>query len=45
VLEQAHNAGDHKILVARGVAIDHASPAAPLLYHMGAFPTDPGALR
>ena len=45
VLEQSHDAGDHKILVARGVAIDHASPAAPLLYHKGAFPspTDPAA--
>lgn len=44
VLEQAHDAGDHKILVARGMAIDHASPAAPLLYHMGAFPGDPQSM-
>ena len=45
VLEQAHDAGDHRILVARGVAIDHASPAVPLLYHKGVFPNpiDPAA--
>ena len=45
VLEQAHDAGDHRILVARGVAIDHASTGAPLLYHRGAFPSpsDPAA--
>jgi flavin reductase (DIM6/NTAB) family NADH-FMN oxidoreductase RutF len=45
VLEQSHDAGDHKILIARGVAIDHASAAPPLLYHRGAFPspTDPAA--
>ena len=45
VLEQAHDAGDHKILVARGVSIDHASAAPPLLYHRGAFPSpsDPAA--
>lgn len=42
-LEQAHVAGDHKVLIGRGVAIDHASAASPLLYHRGAFPspTDP----
>jgi 3-hydroxy-9,10-secoandrosta-1,3,5(10)-triene-9,17-dione monooxygenase reductase component len=45
VLDQAHDAGDHRILVARGVAIDHVSAAAPLLYHRGAFPSpsDPAA--
>ncbi|HEY2177803.1 MAG TPA: flavin reductase family protein [Caulobacteraceae bacterium] len=44
-LEQAHDAGDHRILIARGVAIDHLSTAAPLLYHRGAFPSpsDPAA--
>jgi len=44
-LEQAHVAGDHKILVGRGVRIDHASAAGPLLYHKGAFPSpaDPTA--
>ncbi|HXV00639.1 MAG TPA: flavin reductase family protein [Caulobacteraceae bacterium] len=45
VLEQAHDAGDHRILVARGVSIEHVSAAAPLLYHRGAFPSpsDPAA--
>ena len=38
-LEQAHMAGDHKIIVGRGVSIDHASTAGPLLYHKGAFPS------
>lgn len=44
-LEQAHDAGDHRILVARGIAIDQTSAAAPLLYHKGAFPSpsDPAA--
>ncbi|MGH6991774.1 MAG: flavin reductase family protein [Caulobacteraceae bacterium] len=38
-LEGAHVAGDHKIVVGRGVRIDHASPATPLLYHKGSFPS------
>ncbi len=38
VLEDAHLAGDHKIVVGRGVRIDHASAAPPLLYHKGVFP-------
>jgi flavin reductase (DIM6/NTAB) family NADH-FMN oxidoreductase RutF len=44
-LEQSHAAGDHKILVGRGLRIDHASTAAPLLYHKGSFPNpiDPKA--
>ena len=44
-LEQAHDAGDHRILIGRGLAIDHASASAPLLYHRGAFPSpnDPAA--
>jgi flavin reductase (DIM6/NTAB) family NADH-FMN oxidoreductase RutF len=44
VLEQAHAAGDHKIMVGRGVHLEHAS-GPPLLYHKGAFPspTDPAA--
>ena len=44
-LEQAHAAGDHMILVGRGVAVDHASADGPLLYHRGEFPslTDPKA--
>ena len=39
VLEQAHGAGDHKIVVGRGVRISHKSPAPPLLYHKGSFPS------
>lgn len=38
VLEAAHGAGDHKILVGRGVRINHNSIAPPLIYHKGAFP-------
>lgn len=38
-LEQAHAAGDHMILIGRGLRIDHASGALPLLYHRGAFPS------
>ena len=37
-LESAHDAGDHKILVGRGLRISHNSAAPPLLYHRGAFP-------
>jgi 3-hydroxy-9,10-secoandrosta-1,3,5(10)-triene-9,17-dione monooxygenase reductase component len=38
VVEAAHAAGDHKIVVGRGAHIDHNSTAPPLLYHKGAFP-------
>jgi flavin reductase (DIM6/NTAB) family NADH-FMN oxidoreductase RutF len=38
LLESAHGAGDHKIVVGRGVRINHNSAAPPLLYHKGAFP-------
>jgi 3-hydroxy-9,10-secoandrosta-1,3,5(10)-triene-9,17-dione monooxygenase reductase component len=38
LLEQAHVAGDHTIVVARPVRIEHASAVPPLLYHRGAFP-------
>ena len=38
VVEDIHPAGDHVIVVGRGVRIDHASAAAPLLYHKGGFP-------
>lgn len=46
-LEQAHVAGDHKILIGRGLRIDDASGAAPLLYHKGVFPdpADPAAWK
>jgi flavin reductase (DIM6/NTAB) family NADH-FMN oxidoreductase RutF len=37
-LESAHEAGDHTIVVGRGLRIDHTSPVPPLLYHRGAFP-------
>ena len=38
VVESAHAAGDHRIIVGRGLRISHASTATPLLYHKGAFP-------
>lgn len=37
-LESVHEAGDHKIVVGRGLRVSHNSAAAPLLYHKGAFP-------
>jgi flavin reductase (DIM6/NTAB) family NADH-FMN oxidoreductase RutF len=37
-LESAHAAGDHMIVVGRGLRIEHASTVPPLLYHRGAFP-------
>jgi 3-hydroxy-9,10-secoandrosta-1,3,5(10)-triene-9,17-dione monooxygenase reductase component len=37
-LEAIHPGGDHVIAVGRGVRIDHASAALPLLYHRGQFP-------
>ena len=44
-LEQAHSAGDHKVLIGRGIHIEHATTGPPLLYHKGGFPspTDPAA--
>jgi 3-hydroxy-9,10-secoandrosta-1,3,5(10)-triene-9,17-dione monooxygenase reductase component len=39
MVEAIHPAGDHVIVVGRGVRIDHASSAAPLLYHRGGFPS------
>ena len=39
VLETAHAAGDHKIVVGRGAHIDHNYAAPPLLYHKGLFPS------
>lgn len=38
VVEHAHVAGDHLIVVGRGRRIDHASAEPPLLYHKGDFP-------
>jgi flavin reductase (DIM6/NTAB) family NADH-FMN oxidoreductase RutF len=39
-----HAAGDHLIAVGRGLRIEHASTAAPLLYHRGQYPKlTPGA--
>ncbi|HEV2362744.1 MAG TPA: flavin reductase family protein [Caulobacteraceae bacterium] len=40
-LAQVHLAGDHKIIVGRGVRVSHNSDAGPLLYHKGAFPKLP----
>jgi flavin reductase (DIM6/NTAB) family NADH-FMN oxidoreductase RutF len=40
-LEAEHLAGDHVIFIGRGVRADHASSAAPLLYHRSGFPERP----
>jgi flavin reductase (DIM6/NTAB) family NADH-FMN oxidoreductase RutF len=40
-LEAEHAAGDHVILIGRGIRADHASSAAPLLYHRSVFPDRP----
>jgi 3-hydroxy-9,10-secoandrosta-1,3,5(10)-triene-9,17-dione monooxygenase reductase component len=37
-VEHVYPGGDHMIVVGRGVRIDHASAAGPLLYHKGRFP-------
>lgn len=37
-VEDIHVAGDHLIVVGRGLRIEHTSTATPLLYHKGAFP-------
>jgi len=37
-LEAIHPGGDHIIAVGRGLRIEHASTALPLLYHRGQFP-------
>ena len=43
-VEAIWDAGDHVVVVARGLRTEHTSQAAPLLYHRGRFPTfDPGA--
>ena len=38
-VEQIHTAGDHLIVVGRGVRIAHTPGVTPLLYHGGQFPT------
>ncbi len=37
-VEQTHDAGDHRIIVGRGLRIGHHSDAPPLVFHRGAFP-------
>ena len=37
ILESAHDAGDHLIMVGRGARIDRIGVAAPLVYHAGGF--------
>lgn len=36
-LAESHLAGDHWIMVGRGVRVAHASAQPPLIYHKGAF--------
>jgi 3-hydroxy-9,10-secoandrosta-1,3,5(10)-triene-9,17-dione monooxygenase reductase component len=38
VVEHIHTAGDHLIVVGRGVRIEHTATATPLLYHKGEYP-------
>jgi 3-hydroxy-9,10-secoandrosta-1,3,5(10)-triene-9,17-dione monooxygenase reductase component len=37
-VEHIHAAGDHLIVVGRGVRIEHTPTATPLLYHKGQYP-------
>ena len=37
-VEQTHDAGDHRIVVGRGLRVGHHSEASPLLFHRGQFP-------
>jgi len=37
-VEHIHTAGDHLIVVGRGVRIEHTATATPLLYHKGQYP-------
>ena len=37
-LEHSYEGGDHRIIVGRGLHIEHASEMSPLLYHKGCFP-------
>jgi 3-hydroxy-9,10-secoandrosta-1,3,5(10)-triene-9,17-dione monooxygenase reductase component len=41
-LENIHAAGDHFVMIGRGLRTDHVSTAAPLLYHRGRFHKFPG---
>jgi len=43
VLETAHMAGDHYVMIGQGVRTDHASEASPLLYHKSRFSRFPPA--
>lgn len=38
VLENSYRAGDHMIMVGRGIRAIHAPACEPLLYHRGRFP-------
>ena len=38
VVEDAHQAGDHTVVIGRGVRTVHQSAKSPLLYHKGKFP-------
>jgi flavin reductase (DIM6/NTAB) family NADH-FMN oxidoreductase RutF len=42
-LENAYPAGDHFVMIGRGVRVDHASAAAPLVYHKSRFSRFPPA--
>jgi 3-hydroxy-9,10-secoandrosta-1,3,5(10)-triene-9,17-dione monooxygenase reductase component len=37
-VEHSYEGGDHRIVVGRGLHIEHASEMPPLLYHKGCFP-------
>jgi flavin reductase (DIM6/NTAB) family NADH-FMN oxidoreductase RutF len=37
-LEHSYEGGDHRIVIGRGLHIEHASEMPPLLYHKGCFP-------
>ena len=37
-VENVYEGGDHRIVVGRGLHIEHASEMPPLLYHKGCFP-------
>jgi flavin reductase ActVB len=38
-VEGTHQAGDHSVVIGRGVRIVHQDAKSPLLYHKGKFPT------
>lgn len=40
-LEAIHDAGDHVVVIGRGVRVEHGPAAPPLLYHRGTFPKLP----